>query len=58
MANLKTSAVLSECKKFYIVNGIKKWITGGMDGDFFTTAVRTGDEGMMGISLLMIEREM
>ena len=37
---------------FYIVNGLKKWITGGLMGDYFTTAVRTGDEdsGMGGIS--------
>ncbi len=41
---------------FYIVNGSKKWITGGLMGDFFTTAVRTGDEGIQGISLLLIEK--
>jgi alkylation response protein AidB-like acyl-CoA dehydrogenase len=29
------------------VNGSKKWITGGMIGDYFTTAVRTGDEGLV-----------
>eukprot|EP00854_Cymbomonas_tetramitiformis_P029285 gene29285-36449_t len=27
---------------FYIVNGQKKWITGGLWGDFFTLACRTG----------------
>lgn len=58
VAGIKCSAVLSECKKFYIVNGIKKWITNGFSSDFFTCAVRTGDEGMMGISLLVIERNM
>lgn len=40
----------------YVVNGEKKWITGGNEADYFTTAVRTGGEGMGGISLLLIER--
>eukprot|EP01065_Artemidia_motanka_P050173 TRINITY_DN8524_c0_g1_i1.p1 TRINITY_DN8524_c0_g1~~TRINITY_DN8524_c0_g1_i1.p1 ORF type:complete len:437 (+),score=143.42 TRINITY_DN8524_c0_g1_i1:57-1313(+) len=42
----------------YVVTGYKKWITGGMMGDYFTTAVRTGKPGMFGISLLLIERGM
>lgn len=54
VANLQTTAKLDG--DHYIVNGQKKWITGGMMGDFFTTAVRTGDEGMGGLSLLLIER--
>ena len=45
VANIKTRAVRQG--DFYIVNGSKKWITGGLIGDFFTTAVRTGDEGMV-----------
>jgi len=56
VAKIATTAVREG--DFYIVNGIKKWITGGTMGDFFTTAVRTGDEGMGGISLLLIERDM
>jgi alkylation response protein AidB-like acyl-CoA dehydrogenase len=40
----------------YVVNGQKKWITGGTMADYFTTAVRTGDDGFGGISLLLIER--
>ena len=28
VAGLKTSAIKSECGKFYIVNGMKKWISG------------------------------
>ncbi|KAL0476429.1 acyl-CoA dehydrogenase [Acrasis kona] len=43
---------------FYIVSGVKKWITGGAYSDFFTTAVRTGGEGMGGISLLVLEKDM
>lgn len=41
---------------FYIVNGAKKWITGGLWGDYFTMAVRTGKPGMGGISLLLVDR--
>ena len=38
----------------YIVNGQKMFITSGMRCDWLTTAVRTGGEGMAGISLLLI----
>ncbi|KAI1397972.1 acyl-CoA dehydrogenase NM domain-like protein [Hypoxylon fuscum] len=57
VANLSCEAKLSEDGKHYIVNGEKKWITNGIWCDYFTTAVRTGGEGMNGISLLLIERE-
>jgi alkylation response protein AidB-like acyl-CoA dehydrogenase len=56
VANLTCEAKLSEDGKHYIVNGEKKWITNGIWSDYFTTAVRTGGEGMNGISLLLIER--
>jgi alkylation response protein AidB-like acyl-CoA dehydrogenase len=56
VANLKTTAKLTPDGKHYIVNGEKKWITNGVFADYFTTAVRTGGEGMGGISLLLIER--
>ena len=29
----------------YVVSGQKKWISGGMDGDYFLTVVRTGGPG-------------
>ena len=48
--------MLSPCGKFYLVNGIKKWITNGTFADIFTVAVRTGGKGMKGLSLLIIER--
>ena len=54
VAGIKTEAKLEG--DFYVVNGIKKWITGGAKADFFTTACRTGDQGGMGISLLLIPR--
>ena len=38
------------------MNGNKKWITNGMFCDYFVTAVRTGDKGMFGISMMLIER--
>ena len=53
VANLKTTAVRDG--QFYVVNGSKTFITSGMRADFITTAVRTGDAGMGGISLLVIE---
>ncbi|SPO28124.1 related to acyl-CoA dehydrogenase [Ustilago trichophora] len=60
VANLSTEARLIEenGKKYYLVNGSKKWITNGIYADWFTTAVRTsGKPGeSAGISLLLIER--
>ncbi|KAI9201950.1 acyl-CoA dehydrogenase/oxidase [Polychytrium aggregatum] len=56
VAQIRTTAVKSPCGKFYIVNGVKKWITNGCYCDYFTTAVRTGGPGMGGISVLLIER--
>ncbi|KAI0848749.1 acyl-CoA dehydrogenase NM domain-like protein [Daldinia vernicosa] len=57
VANLTCEAKLSEDGKHYIVNGEKKWITNGIWCDYFTVAVRTGGEGMGGVSLLLIERD-
>jgi hypothetical protein len=58
VAHLQCRAEKTPCGRFYRVNGHKKWITGGVDADYFTTAVRTGDEesGALGVSLLLIER--
>lgn len=38
----------------YVVNGSKTYITSGMRADYVTTAVRTGDGGAGGISVLVI----
>eukprot|EP01064_Diplonema_japonicum_P023625 TRINITY_DN34041_c0_g1_i1.p1 TRINITY_DN34041_c0_g1~~TRINITY_DN34041_c0_g1_i1.p1 ORF type:complete len:428 (+),score=103.89 TRINITY_DN34041_c0_g1_i1:42-1286(+) len=43
---------------YYVVTGYKKWITGGMMADYFTTLVRTGAQGMNGVSLLCINRQL
>ena len=53
VAQIKTRA--ERDGDYYIVNGSKTFITSGMRADFITTAVRTGGEGMGGISLLVIE---
>ncbi|MEL6187460.1 MAG: acyl-CoA dehydrogenase family protein [Myxococcota bacterium] len=37
----------------YVINGQKLWITNGTRADFITLAVRTGDDGYGGISLLV-----
>lgn len=58
VAGIKTTAKLSDCGKYYIVNGMKKFITTGAFADVITCAVRTGDEGFLGVSLLVIERKM
>ena len=56
VANLKTKAVRDG--EHYIVNGSKTFITSGMRADYITCAVRTGGEGMGGISLLVVEADM
>ena len=40
----------------YIVNGAKTFITSGDRADFVTTAVRTGEAGHAGVSLLVVEK--
>ena len=55
VASIKTRA--ERDGDHYVVNGSKAFITSGMRADFITTAVRTGGEGMGGVSLLVIEAE-
>ncbi|MCU1673331.1 MAG: putative acyl CoA dehydrogenase [Frankiales bacterium] len=54
VAGLRTTAVRDGNE--YVVNGAKTYITSGIRADFVTTAVRTGDEGYGGISLLVIDK--
>jgi len=56
VANIRTTAVREG--DYYIVNGSKKWITGGLSADYFTLAVRTSDNGPFGLSLLLLEKNM
>ena len=55
MANLRTRAVRDGDD--YLVSGEKTFITSGLRADYLTVAVRTGGEGMGGISLLLIETD-
>ncbi len=55
VAQLKTRAVRDG--EHYVVNGSKMYITGAMRADYMTTAVRTGDDGSSGISLLLIDMD-
>ena len=54
---LVCSGKKSEDGTKFIVNGTKKWITGGCQADYFATAVRTGGKGASGVSLMLISRE-
>jgi alkylation response protein AidB-like acyl-CoA dehydrogenase len=54
VANIVTKAERTTDGKYYVVNGMKKWITGTPWATHMTTAVRTGGPGMGGISVLVI----
>jgi acyl-CoA dehydrogenase len=54
VAGIRTSAKRDGAE--YVVNGSKIYITSGVRADFVVTAVRTGDAGAHGISLLVIEK--
>jgi alkylation response protein AidB-like acyl-CoA dehydrogenase len=57
-SNVQTTAVKSPCGKYYIVNGVKKWITNGIFADFMTVLVRTKEgAGAKGLSMLLIETD-
>ena len=55
VANLRTRAVREGDE--YRVDGAKTFITSGVRADYYTVAVRTGEPGYGGISLLLIERD-
>ena len=58
VANIKTTAerkLNSRGQEVFVVNGNKKWITGGLLADWFTMAVRTSNKkGAGGLSLLLV----
>jgi acyl-CoA dehydrogenase len=56
VANLQTTAKREG--DYYIVNGSKTFISGGMGADWFTTGVRTGGKGGAGVSLLVIPADL
>lgn len=43
VAGLRCRAVRAEDGSGWIINGTKKWITGGTNSDYFTVGARTGD---------------
>ena len=52
VANLQTTAVRDG--DYFVVNGSKTYITGGMRASWVSTAVRTGGEGAGGVSMLLV----
>ena len=54
VGHLRTTAVRDGDE--YIVNGSKTFITSAVRADFVVTAVRTGDDGAAGVSLLVVEK--
>ena len=54
VAGIRTSA--KRDGDHFVVNGAKTYITSGVRADFVVTAVRTGDAGAHGISLLVVEK--
>ncbi|MGW0179297.1 acyl-CoA dehydrogenase family protein [Nocardia sp. NPDC003345] len=54
VANLRTTA--RRDGDTYVVNGAKTFISSGVRADFVVAAVRTGEPGHKGISLLLIEK--
>jgi len=53
VANLATRAERKGDR--YVINGAKTLITSGWRADYITLAVRTGDQGLGGISLILVE---
>lgn len=54
LANVRTTAVKTADGKHFVVNGSKKFITGGECVDWFSTLVRTGGAGIKGLSIVVI----
>lgn len=56
VAGIRSRAAMDAAGENYIVDGTKKWITGGMYSDYFVTAARTGKAGAGGISMILVPR--
>eukprot|EP00929_Paragymnodinium_shiwhaense_P082624 TRINITY_DN43646_c0_g1_i1.p1 TRINITY_DN43646_c0_g1~~TRINITY_DN43646_c0_g1_i1.p1 ORF type:complete len:409 (-),score=82.91 TRINITY_DN43646_c0_g1_i1:278-1504(-) len=55
VAGMKTTATREG--DYYILNGVKTFISGGMHADYFTVGARTGAQGFFGISLFIVHRD-
>jgi alkylation response protein AidB-like acyl-CoA dehydrogenase len=56
VANVRMTATKSADGSYYILNGVKKWISSAMPADYFMTLARTGGPGAGGLSYFMVER--
>lgn len=54
LANVRSTAVKTADGKHYVINGSKKFITGGQCVGYFSTIVRTGGAGIGGLSMIVI----
>jgi acyl-CoA dehydrogenase len=54
VANVQATAKRSQCGKFYVINGIKKWITNAIWSDYASMCVRTGGPGPGGLSVVLV----
>jgi acyl-CoA dehydrogenase len=54
VAGIRTTAVRDG--DHYVINGAKTFITSGVRADFVTTAVRTGEAGHAGLSLIVVDK--
>ena len=52
VAGITTTARRTPDGRFYVVEGMKKWITNGIFSDYACMAVRTGGEGAVCFSFL------
>ncbi|MDK3071826.1 acyl-CoA dehydrogenase family protein [Sedimentitalea sp. JM2-8] len=59
VAGLKTRAERKTIgnRDYYQVNGSKTFVTSGFRADYYTVAVRTGEEGHKGVSLIVVPRD-
>jgi acyl-CoA dehydrogenase len=57
LANVRTTAVKTPDGKHWIINGSKKFITGGQCVGYFSTICRTGGPGLPGLSMIVIPAE-
>ena len=42
---------------YFVINGSKTFITGGMESDYFVIGARTGGDGLTGISLFFVDKD-
>ena len=51
VSGIHATATLNQAGTHFVVRGVKKWITGGMYADYFTTLCKIGQ----GMVLLVVE---